>query len=80
MKASGVLSCPSAHVIGSTVSGGKPGIGEYGPTQRNETLWNIAKKVRHSGVAMEQMVMSLFHANPDAFISRYSRAATDEGD
>ena len=42
--------------------------GEYGPTQRNETLWNIAKKVRHPGVSMEQMVMSLFDSNPGAFI------------
>ena len=41
--------------------------GTYGPTRRNETLWGIAKQVRHSGTSMEQMVMSLLYANPQAF-------------
>ena len=41
--------------------------GTYGPTRRNETLWGIAKKVRHSQTSMEQMVMSLLYANPQAF-------------
>ncbi|MCP3871502.1 MAG: hypothetical protein GY703_26035 [Gammaproteobacteria bacterium] len=42
--------------------------GNYGPTRRNETLWGIAEKVRHQGTTMEQMVMSLFYANPEAFL------------
>jgi len=40
----------------------------YGPTSRNETSWGIAKKVRHDGTSMEQMVMSLLYANPQAFV------------
>ena len=39
----------------------------YGPTRRNETSWGIAKKIRHEGTSMEQMVMSLLYANPQAF-------------
>ncbi|OOZ36604.1 FimV/HubP family polar landmark protein [Solemya velesiana gill symbiont] len=40
---------------------------EYGPTQRNDTLWGIAKKVRHEGASMQQAMISLFKANPQAF-------------
>lgn len=42
--------------------------GEYGPVQRNETLWNIAKQVRPDGsVTMEQVMLGLLDANPQAF-------------
>ena len=42
--------------------------GEYGPVQRNETLWNIAKRVRPDGsVTMEQVMLGLLAANPEAF-------------
>lgn len=40
----------------------------YGPTGRNDTLWNIAAKVRPDGVGMEQAMLGLLNANPDAFI------------
>lgn len=40
----------------------------YGPTGRNDTLWNIAAKVRPEGVGMEQAMLGLLNANPDAFI------------
>jgi pilus assembly protein FimV len=40
----------------------------YGPTGRNDTLWNIAAKVRPDGVGMEQAMLGLLRANPDAFI------------
>ncbi len=43
---------------------------EYGPTKRNDTLWSIAKKVRHQGVTMNQAMMSLLQANPQAFIKQ----------
>jgi len=45
------------------------GEGEYGPIQANETLWSIAKRVRPRGVSMEQMMIALQRANPQAFIS-----------
>ncbi|MFN2337672.1 MAG: FimV family protein, partial [Gammaproteobacteria bacterium] len=40
----------------------------YGPTGRNDTLWNIAAKVRPDGVGMEQAMLGLLKANPGAFI------------
>jgi len=44
------------------------GYDEYGPTRRNDTLWKIASRVRHSGTTLEQMMMAMFQANPQAFI------------
>jgi pilus assembly protein FimV len=42
--------------------------GTYGPVQREETLWSIAKRIeRDPAVTQEQMVMGLYHANPGAF-------------
>ncbi len=41
---------------------------EYGPTQRSDTLWGIASKVRpDTGVSMEQTMLGLLRANPEAF-------------
>lgn len=45
-------------------------ISEYGPTQRNDTLWGIAKQVRTEGASMEQMMIALQRANPQAFINQ----------
>ena len=43
--------------------------GEYGPTRRNDTLWSIAEQVRpDSGVSVEQTMLGLLRANPEAFI------------
>ncbi len=40
----------------------------YGPTGRNDTLWDIAKKVRPSrDISIEQMIIALYKANPNAF-------------
>ena len=39
----------------------------YGPVKRGETLARIASKVKPSGVTLEQMLVGLYHANPDAF-------------
>ncbi len=42
--------------------------GQYGPTKRNDTLWKIASQVRpDTGVSMEQTMLSLLRANPEAF-------------
>ncbi|HSH29852.1 MAG TPA: FimV/HubP family polar landmark protein [Thiohalobacter sp.] len=41
---------------------------EYGPVQRNDTLWKIAEKVRpDAGVSMQQTMLGLVRANPEAF-------------
>jgi len=47
-----------------------PSISEYGPTRRNDTLWGIAKQVRTEGASMEQMMIALQRANPQAFINQ----------
>ena len=40
----------------------------YGPVQRGETLWPIAKKLKPSGITTRQMAMALLRAYPQAFI------------
>ncbi len=43
--------------------------GTYGPTQRNDTLWRIANRVRpDQGVTVDQAMLALLKANPEAFI------------
>src|SRR5690606_25713078 len=44
-----------------------PPAGSYGPVQRSETLWGIAERYRPSGVSMNQMMLAIFEANPQAF-------------
>ena len=56
--------------VGSSANVGSSGASEYGPTRRNDTLWKIATEVRHSGASIEQMMMAMFKANPQAFIKR----------
>jgi pilus assembly protein FimV len=41
----------------------------YGPVKRNETLWEVARRVRpDNDISMQQMMLALQRANPDAFI------------
>ncbi|PHS30805.1 MAG: hypothetical protein COA95_07770 [Methylophaga sp.] len=40
----------------------------YGPTKRDDTLWNIAKATKPSSVSIDQMMMALLVANPNAFL------------
>jgi pilus assembly protein FimV len=43
---------------------------EYGPTEASDTLWSIAGRTRpDAGVTVQQMMLALLRANPDAFIS-----------
>src|SRR5690606_11319509 len=42
---------------------------EYGPTVATDTLWSIASAVRpDDGVSIQQMMLALVRANPEAFI------------
>lgn len=42
--------------------------GVYGPTRRNDTLWAIAEKVsRQYKVSVEQTMIAIYQANPNAF-------------
>lgn len=49
---------------------GLPSVNEYGPTKRNDTLWGIAKQVRVDGASMQQQMIALQRANPQAFINQ----------
>jgi len=41
---------------------------KYGPVRRNQTLWDIAKRVRpDSDISMQQMMIALLRSNPEAF-------------
>jgi pilus assembly protein FimV len=43
-------------------------VSEYGPTGSNDTLWKIAEKVnRNKDISVEQMMIALYEANPEAF-------------
>ncbi|MGZ8157983.1 MAG: FimV/HubP family polar landmark protein [Methylobacter sp.] len=50
-------------------AGGQSSEGEYGPTLANDTLWSVAERVRgqQNDVSVEQMMMALYEANPQAF-------------
>jgi pilus assembly protein FimV len=41
--------------------------GTYGPVQRAETLWSIAARLQPQGMTMNQMLVALYEANPQAF-------------
>lgn len=40
---------------------------QYGPTRRNDTLWEIAQRVKSDDMSVEQMMIALYEANPKAF-------------
>lgn len=43
---------------------------QYGPVAAGETLWSIATKTRpDASVSIQQMMLALLHANPEAFIN-----------
>ncbi len=42
--------------------------GRYGPTRRSDTLWDIAARLRpRKDISIEQMMIALYEANPQAF-------------
>jgi pilus assembly protein FimV len=44
------------------------GADKYGPVNRSETLWDIAKRLRpDSDISINQMMLALLRANPEAF-------------
>ena len=47
---------------------GRSGELVYGPTQKNDTLWQIASNMAPANVSIDQMMMALLRDNPDAFV------------
>jgi pilus assembly protein FimV len=68
-----------ATAIPQTVPAGATGGGQsasntYGRIQRNETLWGIARKLRpDDSVSVNQMMVALYRANPEAFYGNINR-------
>ena len=62
---------PQAPVAPAPASGGPQSStndgGTYGPVQNAETLWGIATQFRPAGVTMNQMMVAVYQANPEAF-------------
>jgi len=53
---------PQSHANGESSEG------QYGPTLENDTLWSVAERARgQSDVSVEQMMIALYEANPQAF-------------
>jgi len=47
-----------------------PSADSYGPIRRNDTLWNIAKRVRPGNdISIDQMMHALLRENPHAFMN-----------
>ncbi|MEO7387572.1 MAG: FimV/HubP family polar landmark protein [Gammaproteobacteria bacterium] len=57
---------------GSVTSG--PDGDVYGPVRANETLWGISERLRTaSNVSVNQMMVALYRANPEAFAGNINR-------
>ena len=45
--------------------------GQYGPTNRYDSMWKVAEKVNvYDDVSIEQMMMAIYEANPRAFYKK----------
>jgi len=49
---------------------------DYGPVKRGDTLRKIAAEVKPEGVTLEQMLVSLYRSNPEAFVGNMNRLKT----
>jgi membrane fusion protein, multidrug efflux system len=61
---------------GSAITGKEAGPGTYGPTKRGDTLRGIAIQVKPANASLEQTIVGIFHANPDAFATDPHRLKT----
>lgn len=52
----------------ASAQGTVPRTDEYGPVKAKETLWSIAGRVRPDSATVQQMMLALQRANPQAFI------------
>ena len=73
----------TAPAIRDSAAGGAPSMGSvtagpdgdsYGPVRANETLWRISERLRaDSNLSVNQMMVALFRANPEAFAGNINR-------
>jgi len=58
----------AAPVMATHITAAPDNVDKYGPVKRNETLWDIARRVRPDrDISMQQMMIALLRANPEAF-------------
>jgi pilus assembly protein FimV len=62
-----VVAPPAPSATTTSTAPPAPLPGTYGEVQRGETLWGIATTLRPSGVTMNQMMVAIYEANPQAF-------------
>ncbi|MCW8193255.1 hypothetical protein F6455_00455 [Proteobacteria bacterium 005FR1] len=68
-QAQGAEEPPRAQPAPERSVSSRAGIDVYGPVQPNDTLWEIAERVRpNSGISVQQSMLALQRANPEAFI------------
>jgi pilus assembly protein FimV len=61
---------PQQAVTSPVRTAAAPSADNYGPVRRNETLWNIAKRVRpDNDISIDQMMHALLRENPHAFMN-----------
>jgi pilus assembly protein FimV len=73
----------TAPAVRNSDTGGAPSVGRvtsgsggdsYGPVRANETLWRISERLRtDSNVSVNQMMVALYRANPEAFAGNINR-------
>ena len=56
---------PTSPVSGMAMT--DEGRGEYGPVKKGDSLWRIASRNSRSGTDINQMMVAIYRANPDAF-------------
>jgi membrane fusion protein (multidrug efflux system) len=66
----------SAAAVGDADTGKGAGPGTYGPTKRGDTLRAIAMQFKPANASLEQTIVGIFHANPDAFAADPHRLKT----
>ena len=60
-------SAEKATLPAVAAAGGPIGAGRYGPVQFGETLLGIAGRAKPEGVSLEQTLVGIYRANPEAF-------------
>jgi len=58
---------PTAVAGGAQPASGPAGELSYGPVNRADTLWSIARKLRPDSATVDQVMVALLKANPEAF-------------
>ncbi|MFO1321648.1 MAG: FimV/HubP family polar landmark protein [Burkholderiales bacterium] len=70
VDAAAPVEAPTAGTKSGAAMKAKAPAGEYGPVKKGDTLGKIARATKPADVTLEQMLVLLYRANPDAFIGK----------